>query len=618
MQQAVCAAHGLAFGRMWLQWAAPIGPVAALFLLLGGIPSVATQPPSGVPQHQQTVLLEQPPAAPAAVASTVGFWTSSGRPAWKAVQDPPHSEVKPTGSSVAASAERATAAAKAAAAAAAAAAPATAASQPVPAPAPAPARAGPVAPALVQKVARTVDERIKEDSDRIGHIALSLMDIQGGIQDVEREALSKVFDMESMKSFLDVHDAAVDKNKELNREVTRLQSQVSSLAEQLDKAHRQMLQAESEHHDLVNHMTAEEVRDRDEVNALRKSIERDWLIGQGNAELKEANVVFRNQNVKAEWAVENVLQMLKTAKDDLDQGRKDSRSLENELLEQHKYAETCHHRALQNEMQVKHYEDERVELRTHATKTAQQNVHVQQQLSDKNQALKVRLEKAKVNLATTNSQIISTRARQQELTLQGERDLGHLRNKLGELREEEVMTEAELMKRIADRKVVENDIQQVESEIRRLRKELLSGELARLRTNNTQLKADLEQAQNTLQTSESNIVRYQAEVAQANETVVELKATANQSMIRAKEVAREAITRVLEAKKASDDAAAAAQEAVMRAEAAQLVDCNETWDKEHPKVLEEKDRCKGVKLDLDTGNAQVAALTSTISSLSES
>lgn len=467
-------------------------------------------------------------------------------------------------------------------------------------------------------MSRTVDERIKEDSDRIGHIALALMDIQGGIQDVEREALNKVFDMESMRSFLDVHDAAVDKNKELNREVSRLNSQVSSITEQLDKAHKQMLQAEGEHRDLVNSMNAEGARDRDEVNALRKSIERDRLIGQGNAELKEANVVFRNQNVKAEWAVENVLQTLKTAKDDLDQGRKDSRSLENELLEQHKYAEMCHHRALQIEMQVKHYEDERVVLRTHASKTAQANLHVQQQLSAKNQVLKVRLEKAQVNLATTNSQIIATRARQHELTLQGERDLGHLRNKLGELREEEVMTEAELMKRIADRKVVENDIQQLESEIRRLRKELMSGELARLRTNNTQLKADLETAQRTLQTSESNIMKYQTEVVQANESDVELRKLANQTMNRTKQVAREAITRIIAAKKDSDDAAAKAQEAVMQAEAAQMVECNVTWDKDHPKVLEELERCKAVKLTLDTANAQVAALTSTISSLSES
>lgn len=268
-------------------------------------------------------------------------------------------------------------------------------------------------------------------------------------------------------------------------------------------------------------------------------------------------------------------------------------------------------------MQVKHYEDERVALRTHAAKTAQLNLNVQQQLSKKNQALKVRLEKAKVNLATTNSQIIATRARQQELTLQGERDLGSLRNKLGELREEEVMTEAELMKRIADRKVVENDIQQLESEIRRLRKELMSGELARLRTNNSQLKADLEQAQHTLQTSESNIMKYQVEVAQANESVVRLKNATNQTMMQTKKEAREAITRVVEAKKSSDAAAAKAQEAIMRAEAAQLVECNATWDKEHPKILEEVERCKAVKLSLDTANAQVAALTSTISSLSE-
>jgi len=61
----------------------------------------------------------------------------------------------------------------------------------------------------VPDISDSVRERIEADSKRVGRIAENLVGVQGDINRVEKEVLGKVFDMSSMKSFLDKHEIAI-------------------------------------------------------------------------------------------------------------------------------------------------------------------------------------------------------------------------------------------------------------------------------------------------------------------------------------------------------------------------------------------------------------------------
>ena len=64
----------------------------------------------------------------------------------------------------------------------------------------------------------SVRERIEQDSKRVGKIAENLVGVQGDINRVEKEVLGKVFDMSSMKTFLNAHEAAIKDHEKLDIE----------------------------------------------------------------------------------------------------------------------------------------------------------------------------------------------------------------------------------------------------------------------------------------------------------------------------------------------------------------------------------------------------------------
>lgn len=247
-------------------------------------------------------------------------------------------------------------------------------------------------------------------------------------------------------------------------------------------------------------------------------------------------------------------------------------------------------------------------------KVAEMTTKVHGIVQEKNVALKARISKALANTATIQTQTLTTRAQQEQLQKQAQAELAKMGEELGQHRTKVEEAKAELKYLELDRVAEQKRLEVAKEKIAKLQKALFSGEIAKMQSNNTQLKRELQQAQETMQASQAAVAKFEAEIFQTNQTLSSLKQTSEESFDKAEQVARDALAQEVAAKQKGEDAAAQAKEAAMRAESAALQDCNATWDERHAGVLAELQNCESVKLELQTVRAQVEALTNTISS----
>merc|ERR1719436_1129453 len=102
------------------------------------------------------------------------------------------------------------------------------------------------------------------------------------------------------------------------------------------------------------------------------------------------------------------------------------------------------------------------------------------------------------------------------------------------------------------------------------------------------------------------------EFAKDNETLVFLKSTVQDNVAKAQAIARESLAKVATIKK-DDELEKLREEAERTAlEAERTMDCNATWDSNHPEILQELKECEQVELDLQATRARVASLSSTV------
>lgn len=288
--------------------------------------------------------------------------------------------------------------------------------------------------------------------------------------------------------------------------------------------------------------------------------------------------------------------------------------LEAEIRQQHSYAGVCHGQAEKLRGQLSAEENRIKAEKTRISDQEQQHLVRQQQFIQQNRKLKLRLNKAKANLGTIQSQIIGTKQRHVSLEQQGSVHMGKLRGALGTLRSKAEQTEVELNAHVEARVALEKKVLVAQKEVEKLQAIILSGRLAELRANNSMYKRDIELAHGEMQKSEANKVTTEAAIQTTNVTITALRADAEAGALRARDIAKESLAQVSDAKAADDESTQKADDAAMSAEADLLTDCIGIWDKDHPDVLAELATCPQLKQDLANAHAQVATLSSTVMS----
>lgn len=501
-----------------------------------------------------------------------------------------------------------------------------------PASVPAPLGDAPLAPApshsAPSAVSQTVGQRIEQDSKNIGLVARRLLEVQDSIDNVEHEVLGKVFDMQSLSAFLGSHRVATDAESELRTSVGSYSKEVKDLADRLRRTKEETAKQRADHVARMAAMRAALANHQYEQGLLpvgpgpapapamqpaeEQTISEAKDLSKSNADLANQNKNLGAQDANAQTLSAEDAKNLADAKAELSKRRSIVLELEKEIREQHQYADVCHSQAEKLRLQLEAEEERLNGAKRRLEEQEQRHLRMQHALLDQSKVLKKRLVKGKANLATIQTQIISTKERHDNLEAQGEVELGQMRKNLGEVRQRAEAAESELNARIENRVLLEKNVTHLQNEVRRLQDVLMSGTLADLRANNTLIKKQLVQAHNEVMESQRKLVAYETNATQTNSSIIALKMQAGESASRAREVARATLAQIAQVKKSDDELRAKAEEAAMQAEAQQMTDCVGIWDKEHAELLTELSKCPQIKLDLETASAQVAALTSTV------
>jgi len=468
----------------------------------------------------------------------------------------------------------------------------------------------------VPDVAQTVGQRIEQDGHKIGLVAENLVAVQGDINRVEKEVLGKVFDLQSMKNFFNTHQAAVEESKQLNGDISKLSGEVSFLSGQLGKARLESDQSQKDHRMEASQMQGKITEDEAVIQGLGQELKREKAIEADNAKLQEVNAILRGQNSKTTDAAAVVHEELTVAKAVLQKAENTADTFKEELVAQHQYGEACHQRvsALQNELHE--VTQKHVEERNYDTQTIHQatvdSQHSQQMLAAQNEDLKARLAKAQQNRATFQTQLGATH--QQMHALQGEAstELNKMRDEVAKMRAHAAAVQGAVAAGAQNRQVTQAHIAQTQLQVDSMQQTLLTNKLQLLQTKNAQLKEDMARLQEALKQSQLGEAKAEAVSMQAKEAEASWKSAAAQNAAAAQNTAREALVEIAKAKKGDEDAATQASEATMDAEASLLTKCDSLWDKKHPKVFAQLEKCKQTKQDLRTVSAQVASLSSTI------
>jgi len=473
----------------------------------------------------------------------------------------------------------------------------------------------------VPQIVQTVGARIGQDSQRISEVAEHLVGIQSDINKVEHEALGKVFDMESMKRFMEEHKVAVAENQRLQEEITRVTGQIGTLAAQLGQMQMQGNAQESPHQAQSVAAQTEIQQSEQKMQQMKASVAEEKRVAALNDGLQKANILLSSQNIKASEAARQAAAELAAAKAKLGNMRESTKKIEQEIVQQHEYAEKCRGRVLDLEKQMAQAEskiaEERAIIQTaqaldsEALSTKQKNLTA---LLQSNAVLKARLRKAQANTRIITAQIVAIKTRKEALQAEGTTEVAQIRHKLVDVAKKADVDEGELMAKEQDRQVLEKTIRQARAAMQDVNAKKMSVEerLAALRLNNTRLRADMLQVHKQIQTSKLSMTKAERQVAEAKETVVSMRRTAEHRTMKAQKVASASLAQVAQAKLEDDEALRLAQNAVMEAQAQQLTDCEAIWDKNNPKILAELKSCEPVAMDLQTATAQVAALSSTV------
>lgn len=464
---------------------------------------------------------------------------------------------------------------------------------------------------------QTVADRIDQDSRKMGLVAQRLVEIQDSFRGAEQEAMSKSLNLESMKAFFERHKAEVEEQKALQRKSAELIGKTGALSQQLSEAREQTRLQEAAYKKQAKRLTGEIADEKAKLPNLLETLDHRKMVAQANTEMKKANDVLTAQNLKALSAVQTVMRALELTRLELERRQNLTAHLEASRQAQLDYAKQC-----QTDAVIVKEREEMVEA---ARKEPWEKAKVEEKQSEQayanqlmiNNILRARLAKAKANKATIQSQLVLTQQHLFELRKAGEGELGRMRGELSSMREETANLENELTRRVQERQALEKDMSMLKAQIKILEEKLLSGELAALKANNTRLKTELHRAQDALEKSQAKVNEAHARTVRANLTLGTLAQTAAENTQKAQQVAREALAQVVAAKKKSQAEEEKADDATMKAQSAQLADCDSIWDEQHPEVLEFLEQCKTVEADVESATAQVASLTSLTASASE-
>eukprot|EP00427_Karlodinium_veneficum_P048054 CAMPEP_0169226284 /NCGR_PEP_ID=MMETSP1016-20121227/23660_1 /TAXON_ID=342587 /ORGANISM="Karlodinium micrum, Strain CCMP2283" /LENGTH=560 /DNA_ID=CAMNT_0009304869 /DNA_START=60 /DNA_END=1742 /DNA_ORIENTATION=- len=464
----------------------------------------------------------------------------------------------------------------------------------------------------VPDIDASVRERIEEDGKRVGKIAENLVGVQGDINRVEKEVLGKVFDMSSMKVFLDKHETAIKDHEKYEQEAADLTNQATTLSKQLDNAINETSVQDKSHRSAMTRLSSKVAEDKVVIAGLQKELVPLVEMEKEVQRFPEVNANLTAWNTRAVSAAQAATQESLYEKVKMKGYQETTKNLMKELVKQHDYATKCHSRLYQLNTQIHELQTKEAQMKYEQSQADAKGDAMEKFLEDKNVLIETRLQKAKTNLQTINFAKANVEAKIATLQTEGQMKLEKMKEELGKLRQQTASIEAAMMAKVTNRKLIEKALRGAGIQVEDLQARLLAGHLGKLRANNTQMTNDLNEIRQGLQQSQVATAKAEAEKQHYEWLVDHLKNETSATTLRAQDVAREALAKVVAVKAEANEATQKAEEATLAAQASQLQKCDAIWVKEHPKVLEKIKACVQVKVDLDAMKANVASLTATV------
>lgn len=460
----------------------------------------------------------------------------------------------------------------------------------------------------------TVRQRIEQDSEKVGKVAASLVDVQGDLNHVEKEVLGKVFDMSTMKTFLVQHEAAIKDNEKLSQEQSALNRQATSLSKQVEGAIKETNVQDQQYRAKMSSLASQDAEDKATIQSLQKAMVPLVEMEKEVEKLPPVNAKLTSQNTNGIAAAQAATQELLYEKARLTAYKDTSAKLMQELVKQHDYANKCHERLYQLNTQIHDTESKKAASDYEEGKTSAKGEAMEKFLEQRNGLINARLKKSKTNVQTITFAKANSKSKISALQLEGQAQLEKLKAELGNLRQQAASVEAAMMAKITNRQLIEKAIKGVNLKVEDMQRQLLAGRLDKLRRNNTQMSDDLAQLRQGLQKSQVSAAKAEAERSQALAMVAQLQAQAKNQTKNVQTIASQALLQVLAVRQSADDAAQKAQAATMQAQASMLSKCDSMWDAQHPKVLQKLEDCKQVKTDLQSVKASVVTLAGSLQS----
>mmetsp|Transcript_25319 Transcript_25319/g.58834 ORF Transcript_25319/g.58834 Transcript_25319/m.58834 type:complete len:748 (-) Transcript_25319:63-2306(-) len=285
-------------------------------------------------------------------------------------------------------------------------------------------------------------------------------------------------------------------------------------------------------------------------------------------------------------------------------------SLEDQLLEQHRYAQTCQARAKELQHVVLELMSKHDTLCEHAINVTRSELVEQKTLAQVNEALRPRMDKALANVRTISFQRTVVH-RQYELLQQ----YGNtLRQKLqGELIEAQMKVDhakGNLTAVLQRRDAMQTLSKHLEAEVARFNQQLKSGKLALARNNNSRIKADMQHVAKEIRDSQIALVKAKSDM---NSSLVRADAWRNistENTWQAHNITESALAHIARIQAADDELERQASAALLQAEASVNTKCSDLWDQDHPDMKQKVDECPALESELQTVEASVASLTS--------
>jgi len=475
------------------------------------------------------------------------------------------------------------------------------------------APAGAVDP--VSHVAASIVQRIQQDRQQISKIAQGLVGVQQEFGNVEEDVLDKVFTMRSMEKFIREHNQTKALSETLTAEIQGLKNQATHLDTQLVQTGKESVEQRQQYEAKMQNL--EDIDRKDVIAIDHASQWLNWLkiIEQEVFKLREANLGLRQDQLNSVAYVKRSTGLISAEQLSIAHENTHARRLHGEILKQHNYAATCRDMDYQLQLKFDNSQGKRDQAHAEARAVSANGVNNEERFMRVNEAMRARAAKAKRNSGTIKGEIKAQEKQTQEMQTDGQVKLTKLRQELGALRRQSSALESDLMSREQARQINEREMGDMKAQIDAIKAALLSGRMAQMRANNTNLKSTLSEMQKALSESQAAAARAFAERYTSQQEEATSRADAEQASIRAQEAARSALAKVAAIRKEGHDAEDRAAQATMNAEASLTIDCQSIWDTRHHEIIERLNgECVVVQTDLATARALVASLTSTVHS----